>query len=267
MPLSLFALIDRWFAPAPEPRKVAWIAEHGFAHRGLHARGMPENSLAAFGAAIERGLGIECDIQRSRDGQAMVFHDWELDRLTAQTGAVVQRSADELSRITLSGGEEGIPTLRQLLKLVSGRVPVLIEVKSRKDLRVVPLCLAVRRALEGYRGPHAVMSFDPRISRWFAEHSSFTVRGLVVTEEDDRALAGRIRRHLALWHAKPDFLAYDVRDLPSSFAAAQRRRGLPLATWTVRSAELRQRAADYADAPIAEGPGIAAPDGGGTAPA
>jgi glycerophosphoryl diester phosphodiesterase len=121
---------------------------------------------------------------------------------------------------------------------------------------VAALCLAVRRVLEGYRGPHAVMSFDPRVGRWFRRHSPLTVRGLIVTEEDDKALIGRIRRHVWLWIAQPDFLAYDVRDLPSRFAASQRARGIPLATWTVRSPELRERAKQYADAPIAEGTGI-----------
>ncbi len=236
---------------------MAWVGEHDYAHRGLHGAGFAENSLAAFRAAIARGLGIECDIQRSRDGQAMVFHDWRLDRLTAESGEVSRLGAEQLSRIALTGGSESIPTLRQVLNEVAGRVPILIEIKSRRQDRIAALCLAVRRVLEGYTGAHAVMSFDPRVSRWYHRHSPHTVRGLVVSEGEDRALPGKIRRRLALWHARPDFLAYDVRDLPSRFAAAQRARGLPLATWTVRSAEHRERAARYADGDIAEGEGIA----------
>ena len=256
--MSLFAPIDRWLAPAPDPRKVAWIAGQRFAHRGLHDRASAENSPRAFAAAIARGMGIECDVQRSADGEAVVFHDWELDRLTGETGPVAKRSAAQLCAIPLhdSGGDT-IPCLRDVLDQVAGRVPLLIEVKSRRDMRVGALCLAVRRALEGYRGDHAVMSFDPRVPRWFARQSPQTVRGLVVTEEGARTLSGRVRRHMALWHGRPDFLAYDIRDLPSRFAQDQRARGLPLATWTVRSAELAQRAARLADAPIAEGAGVA----------
>jgi len=254
--LPLFAQIDRWLAPAPEARKVAWIGGYVYAHRGLHGQGAPENSPGAFAGAIERGLGIECDVQRSSDGQAMVFHDWELDRLTGETGPVDKRSADQLGRIALTGSGDHIPTLRKLLDQVDGRVPILIEVKSRSDKPVAPLCLAVRRVLEGYLAPHAVMSFDPRVSAWFIRNSPRTVRGLVVTEEGAKSFSGQVRRHLSLWHARPDFLAYDVRDLPSSFAAAQRLRGLPVATWTVRDQELRRRAADNADAPIAEGAGL-----------
>lgn len=255
--MSPFAPIDGWLAPPPAERRIAWLAGITFAHRGLHGPDVPENSLKGFALAIERGLGIECDIQRAYDGQAMVFHDWELDRLTGESGPVGKRSSGQLRALRLAGSGEGIPTLRQLLDLVGSRVPLLIEIKSRREIKPNAVCLAVRRVLEGYRGPHAVMSFDPRVPRWFATHSPATTRGLVVTEEDDWGIRGRLRRHCALWHARPDFLAYDIRDLPSRFAAAQRARGLPVATWTVRSPELRERAAEHADAPIAEGAGIA----------
>ena len=253
-----FALLDRWRAPPPDPARVAWLGQWRYAHRGLHGAGVPENSPAAFAAAIERGMAIECDIQRSADGQAMVFHDDELDRLTGLSGPVAQHSAEALGKIVLTGGNDTIPSLRQLLDQVDGKVPLLIEIKSGREAgrRVGSTCLAVRRALEGYTGRHAIMSFDPRVVRWFAEHSALTLRGLVVTEEDDKTLQGRLRRHLWLWHARPHFLAYDVRDLPSRFAQAQRQRGLPLLTWTVRSPELAERAAAHADAPIAEGAGV-----------
>ena len=128
--------------------------------------------------------------------------------------------------------------------------------QTRRDDVVETLCLAVRGALEGYAGHYAVMSFDPRVSRWFEHYAPHIVRGLVVTEENARTLTGRLRRHLALWHARPDFLAYDIRDLPSRFPAAQRKRGLPLLSWTVKSPELAERAARYVDAPIAEGAGV-----------
>jgi glycerophosphoryl diester phosphodiesterase len=252
----LLSVADRWRAPPPDPRKVAWVGEQDYAHRGLHGTGVPENSLAAFRAAVAAGLGIELDVQRSRDGQAVVFHDDDLDRLTAQTGPLSRLSAEQLGRIALGGTEETIPTLRQVLALVAGRVPVLVEIKSRRSDRVAALCLAVRRVLEGYSGRHAVISFDPRVSHWYAVHSPHTVRALTISEGEDRALPGMIRRRLALWHARPDFLTYDVRDLPSRFAAGQRARGLPIVTWTVADAEHRERAALYADADIVEGEGL-----------
>jgi glycerophosphoryl diester phosphodiesterase len=255
----LFARLDRWRVPAPSPERVEWMAQWAYAHRGLHGMGLPENSPAAFAAAIAQGMGIECDVQRSADGQAMVFHDEELDRLTGEGGPVALRSAAELGRIVLSGGSDPIPTLQAVLGQIAGQVPLLIEIKSSQetDRRVGGICLAVRRVLEGYIGPHAIMSFDPRVVRWFAERSPLTVRGLVVTEKSAVPLLDMVRRRLAMWHARPDFLAYDIRNLPNRFVAAQRRRGLPVLTWTVDNEDLAERAAIHADAPIAEGAGIA----------
>jgi glycerophosphoryl diester phosphodiesterase len=254
--LSPFAPIDGLLCPPPDPARVGWLASVTYAHRGLHGGGIVENSPSAFAAAIARGMGIECDVQRSRDGQAMVFHDWELDRLTGERGPVKARDSAELARIALTGSDDAIPTLPQLLTQAAGRVPLLIEIKSKRGVRYAPLCLAVRRALEGYRGPVAVMSFDPRVVRWFRLHAPHLARGLVVTEEGGRTLTGRWRRHVSLWQAKPEFLAYDIRDLPGRFASSQRARGLPLLTWTVRSEELRRRAESHADAAIVEGAGV-----------
>ena len=252
----LLSAIDRLLAPAPSPSRIDWLKGTTFAHRGLHDGTVPENSPQAFARAIERGFGIECDVQRSSEGLAVVFHDWELERLTPERGLVRSRTMRELRAIRLTGSDDTIPTLGELLGQVAGRVPLLIEVKSKRELRVAALCRAIRAALEGYRGPIAVMSFDPRVGRWFARQAPHIGRGLVVTEENARTLSGRLRRHLALWNARPDFLAYDVRDLPSKFAASQRKRGIPVATWTVRSPDLAARAALHADAPIAEGAGL-----------
>ncbi len=216
-----------------------------------------ENSPAAFRAAVEAGLGIECDVQRTADGRAAVFHDWELDRLTDEAGPVVVRTLADLARVRLRGSSDTIPSLAELLALVAGRAPLLIELKSRRDIPVEPLCRAVQEDLDGYPGRHAVMSFDPRVGHWFARHAPATVRGLVVSECLDRSWRGPLRLRLAAWRAKPDFIACDVRDLPSRFVAAQRARGRPVLTWTVNTPALRERAIAYADGWIAEAEGVA----------
>lgn len=254
----LFALIDRWLVPAPRQGRCDWLTRHIYAHRGRHGPGAVENSPAAFAAAIAAGLGIECDVQRSRDGQAVVFHDDTLDRLTGESGPLADRTAAALTTIRLRGSADTIPSLRQLLDLVAGRVPLLIEIKIARGGRVTPLCLAVRRALEGYAGPVAVMGFDPAVSAWFARYSPHVVRGLVMTEAGWRTLGAKARRHFALWRARPDFLAYDIDDLGGAFAQGQKRRGIPLLTWTVDSADRATRATRRAHAPIAEGEGLAA---------
>lgn len=258
MRLSLSAPIDRRLAPAPKTGRADWIGQWTYAHRGLHGPGVPENSRAAAEGAIGRGFGIECDIQRSLDDVPMVFHDWDLQWLLGSDGHTRAFTAAELMDLRYPGTSEGPITLADLLALVAGRVPLLIEIKSKHGYDVERTCARVNSCLENYRGLHAVMSFDPRVSRWFARRSPVTVRGLVVTEEGAKGLRGDLRRHLALWHARPDFLAYDIRDLPSRFAASQRARGVPVAAWTVRSPELLERARLHADAPIAEGEGIIA---------
>ena len=246
-------LLDNALAPAPVLGRIAFLKGQPYAHRGLHGNGVLENSPAAFETAIKLGHGIECDVQAAEDGRAFVFHDYELDRLTDKTGPIGKLRAEDIDQIQLNGGHGKIPRLREILAQVAGRVPILIEIKSR-NLRVGPLCLSVRRALEGYGGKAAVMSFNPLVGAWFRKNADHVVRGLVVTEEDSKNWRGRIARHRNLWTAQPDFLAYDIRDLPSRFAAAQRARGLPIVTWTVRSADQEQIAAQFADEPVYELP-------------
>lgn len=229
------------------------LGEKPFAHRGLHGGGRIENSRAAFAAAIEAGFGIELDVQLSRDGVAMVFHDYRLERLAKAEGPVATRGAAELGAMRLRGAGETIPTLAEVLALIAGRAPLLIEVKS-PDRHVASLCAAVERALASYSGAVGIMSFNPEVGRWFAAHVPRRLRGLVVTEEGKRGLRGRIERPLALWRSHADFLGYDVRDLPSAFAGAARTRGRPVYTWTVRSDADRARAWAHADQIIFEMP-------------
>ncbi len=214
---------------------------------------MIENSAGAVAKAVAQGCGVEIDVQLSRDGEAMVFHDYELDRLTGERGAVAERTAEQLREVRLNVCGEAMPRLPEALAVIGGRVPLLIEVKS-PHRRVERLCAAVAAAVAGYRGPMGIMSFNPQVGSWFARHAPDVLRGLVVTEGGRRGLRGRLERPLALWRARADFLAFDIRDLPSRFAGAARRRGLPVYTWTVRGEEERARAAAYADQIIFEVP-------------
>ncbi len=252
-----FDLIDRFTAPAPEKARVAFLKAQPFAHRGLHGGGIVENSRAAFDAAIAGGFGIELDVQAAVGGEPFVFHDAELERLTSERGMIRDTPAADLDRILLRGTSETIPRLAEVLDRIGGRVPLLIEVKTA-DHHAGMLSLAVRRTLEGYRGAVAVMSFNPNVSRWFREHAPRIVRGLVVTEGEPQGAyerwRGRAERHFALWRAGPDFLAYDIRNLPSRFAAAQRARDLALVTWTVRTKAQEQTAFACADEAIFEKP-------------
>jgi len=249
---SPFARLDGTFAPPPAVERIDWLTRQPFAHRGLHGTHVVENCRAAFEAAVAAGHGIELDVQASSDGEAIVFHDYDLVRLTGEEGRVRDRSAAELQRIALTGTGETIPTLIDIVHLVDSRVPILIEIKA-PGRRVGPLCASVLRAVRDYPGYMAVMSFNPAVGRWFWNEGPGISRGLVVTERRRRRGHHGLERRLALWWARPHFLAYDVRDLPSRFAREQRSRGLPVLTWTVRGEADRARAAAEADQIIYEG--------------
>lgn len=235
-----------------------WLTQWEYAHRGKHdGAGSIENSRSAFAAAIEAGMGIECDIQLSKDRVAMVFHDWVLERLTDGVGFVANHTAQELCAMHLTATGDRIETLAQLTEQIGGSVPLLVEIKSMPDFTIAQACSAVSRALDGYEAPHAVMSFDPRAGAWFAQHDPDRVRGLVCTDTLDHGWLSAWKADGAIELAQPDFLACDIRDLPDTLASDWRTGGKPLLSWTIRTKELRRRALKEADALISEGDGLA----------
>jgi glycerophosphoryl diester phosphodiesterase len=233
--------------------ELARLIAKPFAHRGLHGEGRIENSRAAFEAAIAAGHGIELDVQATAHGEPVVFHDYQLDRLTDSHGCVADLDFEETGRIRLSGSDETIPSLAEILALIGGRVPLLIEVKS-DSAAFHQLCYWIAGCLRQYRGPVGLMSFNPRVGHWFARHHPKLLRGLVVSEQGKSYLRGWMERWFSLFLASPDFLAYDLRDLPARFAEARRAGGMKVLTWTVRTAADRARAAAHADQIIFEAP-------------
>jgi glycerophosphoryl diester phosphodiesterase len=238
--------------PAP-----GWLTRHEYAHRGLHGAGVPENSLAAAEGAIARGMGIECDIQRSSDDHPMVFHDWDLARLTGASGTAGAMTAAAMAALHLLGTDQHPIRLARFLDAVAGRVPLLIEIKSLPGYDVEWSCASVAWLLDSYEGDVAVMSFDPRVPEWFVYNAPSVTRGLVGTDSFENGFEGVWRSPEAVAAASPDFLAIDVRDLHRPEAAAWRGAGRPLLTWTIRSPETRATGLAHADALIAEGEGLA----------
>lgn len=250
----------RWPKLDAEPETLDFLKRQPYAHRGLHdaAAGIPENSLAAFDRAIKAGVGIELDVRLTRDGDVIVFHDETLDRLTNRRGPVYALNRDQLRGVQIAGTENRIMTLHDTLIHIRGRVPVLIEAKTSGIPQYQPVCFAIRRALEGYKGNCAVMSFDARLTGWFYRHHPKVIRGLVMTEEQRRPLSRwdlrkRIKRQLVISHAHPHFIAYDVGKLPSTLTASARERKLPVLAWTVRTHEQHVLAAANVDEVIFEG--------------
>lgn len=235
------------------------------AHRGYHdlTAGIPENSCAAFRAAIAAGYGIELDVQLSRDGQAMVFHDYDLGRLTAEKGPVRQRSSADLSQIPLTSGNEGIPSLPEILALVAGQAPLLIEIKDQDGAMmrdVGPLEVAVARALQGYPGPVAVMSFNPHAVEAFAEASPHTPRGLTTCayrSADWPLLPDNVFVHLRETpyydRIGATFVSHLARDLTRPRIRDLKDKGAKILCWTVRSPEAEAEARKIADNIMFEG--------------
>jgi glycerophosphoryl diester phosphodiesterase len=238
---------------------LAFLTAQPFAHRGLWdpAAGVQENTVEAFERAIAAGVGIELDVRLTRDGDVIVFHDETLERMTDGRGEVVRQGRDTLRELTIKGSSEKLKTLHDVMIHIKGRVPVLIEAKTTPGNHA-PVCFAIRRALEGYRGAHAVMSFDPELVGWYSRHVEKVVRGLVMTEKDRFALSRwnlrhRIVRQFAVRRANPHFLAYDIRRLPNPFVQSARDAEKPVLTWTVRTDEEAALAAAHADNIIFEG--------------
>ncbi|MCV2893094.1 glycerophosphodiester phosphodiesterase family protein [Lentibacter sp. XHP0401] len=247
-------------APLPASFLAAPIA-----HRGLHdlANGVPENSLASFDAAIANGYGIELDLQMSADGVAMVFHDYSLERLTGEKGAVAQRTAHQLGQIPLTGGQEGIPTLAQTLALVAGRAPLLIEIKDQDGAlgpNVGPLEEAAVKALTGYAGDVALMSFNPHAVAALAKLAPHIPRGLTTCNYDPKDWTTIPKARLAELVPIPDFtrtsagfISHQASDLASPHVAALKAQGVPVLCWTIRTSMEEAAARKLADNVTFEG--------------
>jgi len=204
--------------------------------------------MAAFRAAIEAGAGIECDVRLSGDDEVMVFHDHDLRRMCASALAVESTRAEILAGQRLFDSDQHIPRLSELLELVAGRVPLLIEVKCRGG-NAKRIAEAVAAAISGYHGPVGIMSFEPGVARWLGRKHPEVQRGLVISE---RASAFDRWRNIRV--AAPHFLAVDFGAISRAWVAKQRSRRW-IYSWTIRSAMSRETASVHADAPIWEGDG------------
>lgn len=240
-----------------------WLTARPIAHRGLHdaSAGVVENTASAFTAAIDGNYGIECDLQVSRDGEAMVHHDDALGRLTQGSSRLADMGAADIKAVRFKTGNDHVLTLGELCALVGGRAPLVLELKSRFDS---DLRLAERTAqvLASYAGPVAVMSFDPALVEAIRQIAPGLPRGVAAerhyAHHEWDALPPVQKRRLALLlhvnRTRPHFIAYGVKDLPAAAPLLLRLLfGVRLLTWTVRSEDDRRRARRWADQIIFEG--------------
>ena len=228
----------------------SWITARPIAHRGLFdaARGIPENSLAAMRAAIDAGYAMELDLQQISGGIA-VFHDFDLARMTGRNGDLRQMTPAALKRFHLSGTGETIPLLEEVLALVRGRVPLMLEIKNKGRAGAVENLILAK--LAGYRGEVALVSFNPFSLGWFRRYAPHFLRGQTSCRFADSDLPGwrRMLQRNFLLNAvsRPDFLLYDLAALPYWAASMRRRLGAKLVAYTVRNDADAEKARKLAD--------------------
>ncbi len=214
-----------------------------YAHRGLHDNdsAAPENSLAAFKKAVKAGYGIEMDVQMSKDGIPVVFHDFTLERVCRKPGKVCEYTWQELKEFTLCESEETIPKFEDVLKLVSGKVPLIVELKV--EWMDLTLCSSVDGLLKGYKGLYCIESFNPLVLLWYRRYGNDVVRGQLsdgfVRSGEFKGLLYRILQNLLLnWVTKPDFVAYNHKyaSIPARRLCRRLYKNMAVA-WTIRSQE------------------------------
>lgn len=232
----------------------SWLLDQPIAHRGLHDKNSPENSISAFQKAIDQGYPIELDVQLIADGTVVVFHDSSLSRLTDNDGYLKFLNKEDLALLTLSGSKEKIPTFEEVLKFVDGRVPLLVEIKN--EGKVGDLEKKVMEFLKDYKGNFAVCSFNPYVLEYFYKHAPEMPRGQVAGFFHGEKLSffkkhalKRMLLNKKISH--PDFISYEAKRLPNRFI--RKYRDLPLLAWTVKSEAEYLKVVKYCDNVIFEG--------------
>lgn len=227
--------------------KESWIARKYIAHRGLHNDTIIENTLLAFQKAVDLGYAIELDVHRIVDGNIVVFHDYNLKRLTGLDEAIENLDIESIKKLKLLNTNQTIPTLEEVLNLVHGKTPILIEIKSENF--VGRLEESLWQILKKYEGEYAVQSFNPISVYWFKKNAPYVYRGqLSYNFKDEPTLSkfkkGLLRKMRLNIFTKPHFIAYGASDLPIKHV--NRKRGVVLA-WTVTSQKEHNRIKSYCD--------------------
>ena len=239
---------------AKRPENDALLCD--YAHRGLHGRGVPENSLRAFELACREGKGIELDVQLSRDGEVMVFHDYTLTRMTGVDKKLCELDRAELCELSLAESEEKIPTFSEVLTLVNGRVPILVELKG-EDLSS-DLCPKVAELLSAYSGAYCIESFNPLLIKNMRKQMPQSYCGLLYTnvcrdKQKTNALNLLLTAMAFNFLARPDFIAYNKLDRESFFVKLTTKfYRAPKFVWTLKNEEELALAHKLGEDPIFE---------------
>lgn len=225
------------------------------AHRGLHniKEGIPENSTAAFQKAVERGHGIELDVHMTEDGEMVVFHDWDTKRLTGSSNIIERSHYSRLRKLRLCGTEYSIPIIQDVLELVDGKVPLVIEIKKRRKDHYI-LEKRLMSLLRYYKGPFILESFNPMTVRWLKNHVPKYIRGQLSSHKDSGMLQKAAMGDFTLnFLTKPNFIAYDIDGLTKAMADSFREKNMAVIGWTIKTQQQYEKAQKLCDGIIYEG--------------
>ena len=221
-------------------KDLTWLKQELIAHRGFYKKNgaIPENSMAAFKRALDHGYAIECDIQLTKDHEVVVFHDENLKRLTGLNQPIHQVTYEQIKTLNLLLSNEKIPLLRDVLNLVKGKVPLLIELKPFGPVK--KLCTSTMALMKDYQGKYAVFSFHPGAVLWFKKYHPHVIRGQISSFFDDdthvrQPLKFLMKRLFFNHFTKPDFISYDIHNLPNKHVDKQKKKGITIMSYAARS--------------------------------
>ena len=233
---------------------ISWLKDYRIAHRGLHDEESMENSMSSFEKAIKSNKTIELDVHLSKDGQVMVFHDEDLKRVTGLDKKLADCTVEELQQLKLGNTDETIPTLKEVLALVNGQVPLLIEIKN--EGKVGALEETLYNDLKDYKGRYAIQAFNPFVLEWYKNNAPEVIRGQLSGSYADNGLAWYkkivLRNLLLNFKSKPAFIAYEIDAMPKGFVKKQQDKGIITLGWTARDKESYDKALKYFDNVIYE---------------
>ena len=223
-------------------KDLSWIKEMHIAHRGLHSKdkSIPENSIPAFKLAIDKNYGIEMDINVLKDGTVIVFHDYNLKRLVGKDISLGELNYDDIKDFKILETNEKIPTLKEVLDLVDGQVPLLIELKPLGDNML--LCKEFYKVIKDYKGKFGIHSFSPNIVRWFKKNHPDIIRGQITEYFRDNSNMKKFSKYLMKSmffnrFTKPDFVNYGIKDLPNKYCDKAYKKGLCIISYASRNQE------------------------------
>lgn len=220
-------------------KDLTWIQTHDIAHRGLYLKdqSIPENSLSAFSNALSHGYSIELDLNITKDDKVIAFHDHSLERICRDSRLLSDVTYDEIRQLKLFDSNEHIPTLKEVLTLVNGKVPLLIELKPKGN--VIRLCESFYRDVKDYSGQFAVFSFHPKVVYWFKKHHPEIIRGQIAEffKRDDMNPFFKylLKSMFFNYFTRPDFISYGIYDMPNRYLDKLKKKNMTIISYAAKS--------------------------------